>query len=92
MVVGSLEVRLRIREARSLKDKRQVVKSILDRLRNSFNVSAAEIDALDKHQLAVLGFAMVSNEAYHVRTELEKIVEVLRRHPVAEFISHEIEV
>lgn len=92
MVIGSLEVRLRIREARSLKDKRQVVKSILDRLRNSFNVSAAEVDALDKYQLAVLGIAMVGNEAYHVRTTLEQIVEVLRRHPVAEFISHEMEV
>jgi uncharacterized protein YlxP (DUF503 family) len=92
MVVGSLEVRLRIREARSLKDKRQVVKSILDRIRNGFNVSAAEVDAQDKHQLAVLGFAMVSNEVFHVRTVLEKIVEALRRHPVAEFIGHEIEV
>jgi uncharacterized protein YlxP (DUF503 family) len=92
MVVGSLEVRLRIREARSLKDKRQVVKSILERLRNSFNVSAAEVDAQDKYQLAVLAFAMVSNEAYHVRTALEKIVETLRRHPVAELIDHQIEV
>jgi uncharacterized protein YlxP (DUF503 family) len=92
MVIGSLEVRLRIREARTLKDKRQVVKSILERLRNSFNVSAAEVDALDKYQLAVLGIAMVSNEAYHVRTALEQIVEVLRRHPIAEFISHELEV
>ena len=92
MVVGSLEVRLRIREARSLKDKRQVVKSILDRLRNSFNVSAAEVDALDKYQLAVIGIAMVSNEAGHVRGALQQIVEVLRRHPIAEFISHEMEV
>jgi uncharacterized protein YlxP (DUF503 family) len=92
MVVGTLEVRLRVRESRSLKDKRQVVKSILDRIRNGFNVSAAEVDAQDKHQLAVLGFAMVSNEAYHVRTTLEKIVEALRRHPVAELLGHEIEV
>ena len=92
MVVGTLEVRLRVRESRSLKDKRQVVKSILDRIRNGFNVSAAEVDAQDKHQLAVLGFAMVSNEAFHVRTTLEKIVEALRRHPVAELLGHEIEV
>ena len=48
MVVGSLEVRLRVREARSLKDKRQVVRSIVDRLRNGFNVSVAEVDAQDK--------------------------------------------
>jgi uncharacterized protein YlxP (DUF503 family) len=92
MVVGSLEVRLRVREARSLKDKRQVVRSIVDRLRNGFNVSVAEVDAQDKHQLAVLGIAMVSNEAFHVRTTLQKIVEILRRHPIAEMISHELEV
>jgi uncharacterized protein YlxP (DUF503 family) len=92
MVVGSLQVRLRVREARSLKDKRQVVKSIIDRLRNGFNVSVAEVDAQDKHQLAVLGIAMVSNEAFHVRMALQKIVEILRRHPIAELIDHELEV
>jgi hypothetical protein len=68
MIVGTLQVRLLIREARSLKDKRQVVKSIKDRLRNGFNVSVAEIAALDNRQLAVLGIAMVSNEAHHLKT------------------------
>ncbi len=92
MVVGSLRVRLLLREARTLKDKRQVVRSIKDRLQNAFNVSVAEVDALDKCQSIVLGVAMVGNEAYHVRTTLEKIVEALRRHPVAEFVGHEIEV
>ena len=92
MIVGSARIRLLLREARSLKDKRQVVRSIMDRLRNGFNVSVAEVDAQDKHQLAVLGIAMVSNEAFHVRTTLQKIVEILRRHPIAEMISHELEV
>lgn len=92
MVVGSLLVRLLLREARTLKDKRQVVRSIKDRLRQGFNVSVAEVDAEDKCQQVVLGIAMVGNEAYHVRTTLEKIVEALRRHPVAEFVSHELEV
>jgi uncharacterized protein YlxP (DUF503 family) len=92
MVVGSLRVRLLIREARSLKDKRQVVRSIKDRLRNGFNVSVAEVEAQDNRQLAVLGFAIVSNEARHVRTALEQIVAALRGHPVAELIDHELEV
>jgi len=92
MIVGSLCVRLLLREARTLKDKRQVVRSIKDRLHNEFNVSVAEVDAQDKCQLAVLGIALVGNEAYHVRTSLERIVEALRRHPVAELIGHELEV
>jgi uncharacterized protein YlxP (DUF503 family) len=91
MIVGTLHVRLRIREARSLKDKRQVVKSIKDRLRNRFNVSVAEVDALDKHQLAVLGFAMVANEAHPLKVALGQIVEALRVHPMAELLEHEME-
>jgi uncharacterized protein YlxP (DUF503 family) len=92
MIVGSLRVRLLIREARTLKDKRQVVSSIKDRLRQGFNVSVAEVDAQDNRQVAVLGVAMVANEASHVRTTLQRIVEALRRHPVAELLDHEIEV
>ena len=92
MIVGTLRVRLLLRESRSLKDKRQVVKSIKDRLRNNFNVSVAEIEAQDNRQLAVLGVAMVSNEAHHVKTALGQIVEALRRHPIAELLDHEMEV
>jgi uncharacterized protein YlxP (DUF503 family) len=92
MIVGTLRVRLLLREARTLKDKRQVVKSIKDRLHNSFNVSVAEIDSLDNRQLVVLGVAMVSNEAHHVKVELGQIVEALRVHPVAELLDHTLEV
>jgi hypothetical protein len=92
MIVGSLRVRLLLRQSRSLKDKRQVVLSIKDRVRNRFNVSAAEVEAQDNRQLAVLGFAMVSNEARHVRTTFEQIVAALRGHPVAELVDHQMEV
>jgi hypothetical protein len=92
MIVGTLQVRLLLREARTLKDKRQVIKSIKDRLHNHFNVSVAEVEELDNRQLAVLGVAMVSNEAHHLKTALGQIVEALRSHPVAELIAHEMEV
>jgi uncharacterized protein YlxP (DUF503 family) len=92
MIVGSLRVRLLVRESRSLKDKRQVVKSIKDRLRNQFNVSIAEVESQDHRQLAVLGLAMVSNEAHHIRGAFDEIVGALRCHPVAEFIDHEVEI
>jgi uncharacterized protein YlxP (DUF503 family) len=83
---------LLIREARSLKDKRQVVRSILDRMRNAFNVAAAEVDAQDQRQVAVLGFATVAAEAGTARAALTQIVDALRVHPVAEFVSHELDV
>ncbi len=92
MIGGSLRVRLRVRESRSLKDKRQVVRSIKDRLHDRFNVSVAEVEAQDHRQLVVLGLAMVANEAAHVRATFEQIVAALRSHPVAEFLGHEAEV
>jgi len=91
MIVGSLKARLLVRGAQSLKDKRQVVRSILARLRNQFNVSAAEVEARDHRQLIVLGFAVVGEEARDVREVLEKVVSALRSHPVAEFLDHELE-
>jgi len=92
MIVGTLKVRLLLREARTLKDKRQVVQSIKDRLRNEFNVSIAEVEHQDNRQLATLGIAMVSNEAHHLKTTLGQIVEALRSHPVAELVGHTLEV
>jgi uncharacterized protein len=91
MIVGSLRVRLLLREARSLKDKRQVVRSIKDRLRNSFNVSVAEVEAQDHRQLAVLGVAMVGNESRYLRSTLDQIVNALRGHPVADLLDFEID-
>ena len=91
MIVGSLRLRLYLRESRSRKDKRQVIRSIKDRLRNSFNVSVAEVEALENRQLAVLGVAMVGHDGSHVRAILQQIVELLRKHPVADLVGHELE-
>jgi len=92
MHTGSLRVRLLVRESRSLKDKRQVVRSILDRLRGGFNVAACEVDALDQRQMVVLGVAMVGTEVGPVRHALEQVVQALRVHPIAELLDHELEV
>jgi len=92
MNVGVLQVELHIGSARTLKDKRQIVRSAVDRLRASFNVSAAEVDHLDLHQRAMLGFAAVSNDAQHVRGLMEQVLNHLRRHPEARVIDHHLEV
>ena len=92
MVVGSLRVRLLLRESRSLKNKRQVVRSVKDRLHNNFDVAVAELEALDNRQLVVLGVAAVSNETSHVQDILGRVLAALRSHPVAELLGHEIEI
>jgi len=92
MNVGVLQVELLIGNAQSLKDKRHVVRSVLDRIRASFNVSAAEIDHLDLHQRAMLGFAAVSNDSAYVRGLLQQVLNHLRRHPEAQVLDHQLEV
>ena len=71
MYVGAMKVRMIVRESHSLKDKRQVLSSIKDKLKNGFNVSVAEIDEQENRQMIVLGIGMVGNESQHVRHELE---------------------
>ena len=92
MAIASLTVRLLVRESRTLKDKRQVVRSVLDKVRANFNVSAAEVDSHDDVKVAVLGFAAVAAEAGVARAVLDKIAEALRRHPVAEYLGGELSV
>ena len=92
MVLGSLTARLLVRGSRTLKDKRQVVRSVLDRMKGAFNVSAAEVDTHDDVKLATLAFAAVGFETAAVQGALQKIVEALRVHPVAEYLGGEVTV
>lgn len=87
MTIGSLTARLLIRESRTLKDKRQVVRSILDRVKSGFNVSAAEVDTHDDVKVATLGFAAVGFEHAAVQNVLSQITEALRKHPIAEYLG-----
>lgn len=90
MAIGSLVARLLVRESRSLKDKRQVVRSILDRVRGGFSVSAAEVDTQDDVKVATLGFAVVAAESATARGVLNQIAEALRKHPIAEYLGGEV--
>ena len=91
MVVGVLELRLFLRESRSLKDKRRVVKSLKDRIGHRFPVSIAEVDALDNRQQAHLGASVVSNDRRHAEQVLAKVVEFVRKSLVAELVDYSIE-
>ena len=91
MHVSTLKAYLILRQSRSLKDKRQVVNNIKDKLRQSFNISIAEVELMDDRQQVVLGIAMVSNEMSHLQGAMQKIVEALRSHPVAELAKYELD-
>jgi len=71
VVVGSKLIRLHLPASQSLKDKRQVVKSLTARLANQFAVSAAEVGELNSWHVAELGVAYVSNQASHAEKVLE---------------------
>ncbi len=92
MRIGILQFSLTIRWARSLKDKRQVVKSLKDRLRNRFNVSVAEIEDQDLPQTATLGIVMAGNDGRYINGALDKILNILREYPEADLEAHSIEV
>ncbi|HEY2783959.1 MAG TPA: DUF503 domain-containing protein [Fimbriiglobus sp.] len=92
MYVGSLHVRLLLRQSRTLKDKRQVARSMLDKLRNSFNVSAMEVDNLDDVRQLTIGIALVGMESESVTQTLQSIQNALRSHPVAEYADGQMHV
>jgi uncharacterized protein len=72
--VGVLRVVLHLPNSSSLKAKRQVVASLLKRVRNEFSVAAAEVGDGDRWQIAELGIACVSNDARHADEVLARVV------------------
>jgi len=65
---------LSLESAFSLKDKRQIVKSIIERLKSRYNASIAEVDLNDTWKNAVIGVSCVSNDAKHIDSMLNNIV------------------
>lgn len=92
MKIGVCRVRLRLHGQSSLKGKRQVVKSLVARVQNRFNVSVAEVEDHDLWQLATLGISCVSNSAAHADEVLATVVAFIRTGPFdAELLDYEIE-
>ena len=93
MNVGALKVRLRLAENGSLKGKRQVVKSVIQRVRNRFNVSIAEVEDQDLWQQATLGISCVSNQAQHINQILSQVMNFIEAsHLDAELLDYQLEI
>ena len=78
MNAGVLRFTLRLPESGSLKDKRQVVRSLCQRIRNKFQVSVAEVGNNDSWQMATIGVACVTNTHRHCEEMLDEIVKSVR--------------
>ncbi len=91
MVVGITRVSLALPGNDSLKGKRSVVKKLLERVRSRFHISAAEVDAQDSLQRAVLGFATVGSDGRKVATVLERMVDFIDDAGLAQVVAVEQE-
>ncbi len=91
VVLGLCTIDLSIPESNSLKDKRQVIRSLLDGLRSKFNVSAAEVESLDKWRTATLGIACVSNDARFNSQVLNKVLDTIHANPRVSVLDYEME-
>lgn len=86
-------VKLHIPESQSLKEKRQVVKSVIAKLRNRFNISVAEVDDNDLWQVATIGISCVSNSDRIVDETFTKIINFIEsNYPELEIVNREIEI
>lgn len=87
MHVAALRMTLRIPDATSLKAKRSVVRHLVEASRHRFGVSASEVDAHDRWQIAVLGFAVVAPSARQAMALLERTERFVRSHPDVEVVD-----
>ena len=78
MFTGLMTVHMHLHGLNSLKDKRSIVKSLIERLRSRFNVSVAEVDHNDSRSSAVIGLAVVSNDKAHAANQLDVIERFIR--------------
>ena len=89
MRVLNLKVTLRASWVHSLKEKRMVVKSIVQRLKNKFNVSVGEVDEQDIHQIIVIGISAVCGDQKQVDSILENLIDFVEENTDAEIINIE---
>jgi uncharacterized protein YlxP (DUF503 family) len=92
MFVGALRLELFLPECGSLKEKRKVIKSIIDRTRSRFNVAVAEVDKHDLWQLSSLGFTCVSPSESAARETLLRVERWVRSLGTAEVLESPIDI
>ena len=91
MHIASLQVELEITNGRTLKDKRQVIRSLLDRIRGRFNVSAAEVGQNDSVRYARLAAVGVANERAFLDRMMAKVADLIESEPRVAVLAQDLE-
>jgi uncharacterized protein len=93
VVVGVLKIKLRLPGVSSLKEKRGVVKSLVEKTRHKFNASVAEVAENDDHQRSEVGVTVVGNDSSFVNSMLDKILDAFEDSAIgrADVIDTELE-
>ncbi len=92
MVVGTLKIILHLHDNRSLKGKRKVVRSMVDKVKHKFNVSIAEVGSNDKWQRSELGVSAVGNDRRHIDSSLNNILDYIDTLYLAEIVDSSAEI
>jgi uncharacterized protein len=91
MVIGVLTASIEIPESASLKDKRQALRSLLDNLRNKYNVSAAELERQDSWKFSTIGVACISSDQAFINKVLDSIAGRIGSDPRVVLLDYSIE-
>ena len=92
MIAGTGKIIFRLHDCRSLKSKRKIVKSIIGRISNSFNISVAEVGSNDIHQRAEIGFALIGNNKRLINSKIDKVFNFAEELNAAEIVDSEMEI
>jgi uncharacterized protein YlxP (DUF503 family) len=92
MVVGLANIDIHLPESGSLKNKRQLVKGVKDRVKNKFNVSIAEVGHNDLWQRATIGVSVVANDKKFANQVLSKVVEQINKENGLQILDYSIEI
>ena len=92
MVVGTLKIEFLLSDNRSLKGKRKVVRSMIDKVKSRFNVSIAEVGSNDKWQKIELGISTAGNDRRHVDSTLNHVLDFIDSLYLAQIVNTEMEI
>ncbi len=92
MIVGTGKIKFRLYDVHSLKGKRKIVKSIISRIKNKFNISIAETDYNNSHSWAMIGFSITGNDARMINSKLDKVLNMADDMGLAQITDTSIEI
>jgi hypothetical protein len=92
MVIGVCQLDFRIPENQSLKGKRHVIRKMIDRVRNRFNVAISEVGDNDLWQRGQIGFCTVGNDRRHINSSMDKVIDFNENMNLVEMVRTDMEI